>query len=68
MGSLSQADKLINYPVGTVGMDIVSRGAEAIRGEAEALIRQGVRIISIQRPPGLPVKAIVDPGPGGDGP
>ena len=55
-------EKQTRYPVGTVGMDIVSRGAEAIRGEAEALIRQGVRIISFDAVAGEDITAIAQAG------
>ena len=50
------------YPVGTVGMDVVSRGAGAIQGEAEALIRQGTRIISFDAVAGEDITAIAQAG------
>ncbi|NZA37011.1 four-carbon acid sugar kinase family protein [Eubacterium callanderi] len=55
-------EKQTRYPVGTVGMDIVSRGAEAIQEEAEALIRQGVRIISFDAVAGEDITAIAQAG------
>ena len=50
------------YPVGTVGMDVVSRGAGAIQGEVEALIRQGTRIISFDAVAGEDITVIAQAG------
>ncbi|WP_195267247.1 four-carbon acid sugar kinase family protein [Eubacterium sp. 1001713B170207_170306_E7] len=55
-------EKQTRYPVGTICMDVVAQGAEAIRAAAVQLIRQGVRIISFDAVAGSDITAIAQAG------